>query len=1158
MASASDVVTDLDRTMLLSPPTFRINSALVAAILTGALAGIESLAQTPETKLASTSSHGKASPTPKKLTGSEATQVENLEQTIDQLCRANRFAKAIEPARQAIAICEKAVGAGHWKTGDVRRKLETLRTIQGLSLEGQKALAAFPALQQAVFENYRNARYAEAERLGREVVQVLLRWLGEGHPETAAGYDILGEVLGEQGKLVDAEIVHRRALAARLKILGENHPDTASSYSNLAVILDDQGKLPEAETMNRHALAIALNVLGEVHPETATIFSNLGVNLLEQDKPVEAETMHRRALAIRLQVLATGHQEIAVSYNNLAEALRAQGKLAKAEAMTRRALEIKLKALDAFHPSTAISYSNLAETLRAQGKLAEAEATQRRALAIRLKTLGEGHPETAKSYNNLALVLDQQGKLAEGEKVHRHELAITLRSLGEHHPATATSYSNLATIVGMQGKLAEAEPMHRRALALRLKALGNGNRETVESYLHLGQTLDRLGKTEEALKTLTSAVQAFGLARLHGPVGLESALLGEQDPSPALALALAGAGHSQEAWERFEQGLARSVLDEVAGRAARPLTPVEHSRESDLLKRNQTVDEQINRLAGRTLLKLEDEKHLDHLRREESDTRRQLIDFQLEMERKYGPIAGRPLTLQEAQSALPADTALLGWVDTQYRHAACIVRSAAKPSWITVRGSSQDGAWTIEDEKLARRLREVLSARCTMGEWKPLAQALARQRLGPLERYLKEVRRLVVLNSPGLAGVPVEILLAESNTAGKAGPVVSYAPSSSMFVYLTAKAKLLGRPTTLLAVGDPAYPLPQPEAARFPPSNDGLYVAALVPNGNADLCGVRAGDILLEYNGKPLKVKDDLHEVEPNGGPSKVVIRLWRAGESRRIEVAGGSLGVEVDTRPVADIILAQRAAAKLLASRADPQVRLPGTRREVEAIAQVFPPGAVTTILGDDARESVVQALARSSRLKDFRYLHFAAHGRDDSRSAYHTALILAPEADRSDNPLALEADGEITAEEIARTWALDADLVVFSACESALGIQAGGEGLLGFAPPLLAKGARALVLSLWKVDDHATALLMTRFYQNLLGRRKDLPKPMPKAEALDEAKRWLRELRADQVEWELAALDRGAVRRRARVAKGKPESPRPFEHPYFWAAFILIGNPD
>src|SRR5262249_24943202 len=208
----------------------------------------------------------------------------------------------------------------------------------------------------------------------------------------------------------------------------------------------------------------------------------------------------------------------------------------------------------------------------------------------------------------------------------------------------------------------------------------------------------------------------------------------------------------------------------------------------------------------------------------------------------------------------------------------------------------------------------------------------------------------------------------------------------------------------------------------------------------------------------------------------------------------------------------------------------------------------------------------ARSGKLKGFRYLHLAAHGRDDPRSAYRTALILAPDPERSADPAAFESDGELTAEQIARTWELDAELVVLSACETALGKQAGGEGFLGFAQPLLAKGARGLVLSLWKVDDQATALLMARFYQNLLGKRPGLSQPLPRAEALDEAKRWLRGLTEGEVGPALEALPRGevgplatagAAPPRERAAVEAPAGPRPFGHPYYWAAFILIGDP-
>jgi CHAT domain-containing protein len=101
---------------------------------------------------------------------------------------------------------------------------------------------------------------------------------------------------------------------------------------------------------------------------------------------------------------------------------------------------------------------------------------------------------------------------------------------------------------------------------------------------------------------------------------------------------------------------------------------------------------------------------------------------------------------------------------------------------------------------------------------------------------------------------------------------------------------------------------------------------------------------------------------------------------------------------------------------------------------------------------------------------------------------------------------------------------------------------------------------LSLWNVDDRSTALLMRRFYANLLGARPGLSQPMPKAEALAEAKTWLRNLDADDVDRAFAALERGGKRPLANPGPGRPSTTakvRPYNHPYYWAAFVLVGDP-
>ena len=95
-------------------------------------------------------------------------------------------------------------------------------------------------------------------------------------------------------------------------------------------------------------------------------------------------------------------------------------------------------------------------------------------------------------------------------------------------------------------------------------------------------------------------------------------------------------------------------------------------------------------------------------------------------------------------------------------------------------------------------------------------------------------------------------------------------------------------------------------------------------------------------------------------------------------------------------------------------------------------------------------------------------------------------------------------------------------------------------------------------RLSDEATALLMTRFYENLLGARAGLPAPLHKAQALAEAKSWVRGLPAEEAQRLVAGVPneaRGAVRTRKPLQT--PATTTPFAHPYYWSGFILIGDP-
>jgi CHAT domain-containing protein len=156
----------------------------------------------------------------------------------------------------------------------------------------------------------------------------------------------------------------------------------------------------------------------------------------------------------------------------------------------------------------------------------------------------------------------------------------------------------------------------------------------------------------------------------------------------------------------------------------------------------------------------------------------------------------------------------------------------------------------------------------------------------------------------------------------------------------------------------------------------------------------------------------------------------------------------------------------------------LPSARREVEALGRLFAGGA-TTFLGRDATEERAKSVGTDASL-----IHFACHAVANEASPLDSSLALsipiAP-ADGRDN-------GLLQASEILEQVRIDADLVTLSACNTALGQDLSGEGLLGFARAFQYAGARTLLASLWDVNDASTGDLMTRFYGHLKnGQTKD-----------------------------------------------------------------------
>jgi CHAT domain-containing protein len=188
---------------------------------------------------------------------------------------------------------------------------------------------------------------------------------------------------------------------------------------------------------------------------------------------------------------------------------------------------------------------------------------------------------------------------------------------------------------------------------------------------------------------------------------------------------------------------------------------------------------------------------------------------------------------------------------------------------------------------------------------------------------------------------------------------------------------------------------------------------------------------------------------------------------------------------------------------------RLPSTRREAGVIAGVAPELSAKILLGFDAN----RLRATSPEMGTYRFIHFATHSVFDDEHPESSGIVLSL-FDHDGKP----QDGFIRLRDIY-DLKLSADLVVLSACDTALGKDIKGEGITGITRGFMYAGAPRVVATLWNVDDEATSEFMKWFYAGILEKHE------PPSASLREA----------QME----------IRKQAR-----------WKSPYYWGAFIIEGD--
>jgi CHAT domain-containing protein len=970
--------------------------------------------------------------------------------------------------------------------------------------------------------------YAEAERLREQGTAAsqrqalekygealpLWRAVGNRAREASALY-LIGYVNAALGEPRRALEYYNQALpvyravgdqgeeATTLQSLGASHYLLGESRQSLDYLT--QALALHRKLGNRGGEASALNSIGGVYRDLGDLPKAL--DYFGQSLPLRRAAGDRRGEGITLNSIAATNSDLGNKQKALDSFNQA---LARFQAINdRREQAIILSNIGSL-------YLSLGEKDRALDYLGQSLALRRavgdrRGEAFTLQTIGRaydglGERQKALDHFNQALALFQAVGDPNGQAAALNSLGVTHSAAGEKQKALgfferaaqlaqtlgnrrgeAYTLTNIGLIQDFLGEKQKALDYYRQSLAL-FQAAGDREAEARSTYYVARIERDQ-GNLDAAWARLETALGLIESLRTEvSSQELRASYFASRQDYYQFGVDLLMRMHKSQPAQNFnalalqtnERARARSLLETLSEARA----DIRQGLDASLLERERELQQQLNR-KEQLRMQLLSRKHTPEqaaaAEKELRELTTQYQDLRTHIKTgnpRYAALTQpQPLTLAEIQQqVLDADTLLLEYSLGEERSYLWAVSQEAIASFeLPKRAEVEAAARGFYDALVAFNQpsrRANANAPRSMAPAKPLeaGAALSRMLLAPVAAQLGGKRLLIVadgaLQYVPFAALPSPLGGAESRVSRPA-----------------LRGQSRGSQNAKPETQAPAPLIVNHEIISLPSASS---LAVL----RRELAGRKAAAKAVAVFADPVFSADD-SRLQGQAGP-KAETPVAATNETRELE------------QPLT------RSARE--AGVADAGLRIPrlfGTSREAAAIAALVPEAERKQALNFDAN----RATATSEELSQYRIVHFATHGLLNSTHPELSGIVLSL-VDREGKP----QDGFLRMHEIYNLK-LPAELVVLSACQTGLGKDIKGEGLVGLTRGFMYAGAARVMASLWKVDDVATPELMKRFYQSMV---KDGLRP-------------------------------AAALRAAQIAMWKQ---RRWQEPYYWAAFALQGE--
>jgi CHAT domain-containing protein/tetratricopeptide (TPR) repeat protein len=1150
----------------------------------------------------------------RKVFGPFHPEVDSTTRVLAQLHEFRKdFPAARKVREQVIAIRIKLYGAKDWRVTDARWELERTKRLTGLDAADLLRLMQAEVASSEVVRLHGQGQTTKALPIAKEALATRAKLLGEAHPSYATSLNNLAALYQDLGEYGKALPLHEQARDLRKRLLGEDHPLYALSLSNLAVLYQDKGEYGKALPLLQQARDLRKRLLGEAHLDYASSLHNLAFLYRAMGEYGKALPLYEQAKDLSRRVLGEAHPLYATSLNNLAVLYQDLGEYGKALPLFEQARDLDKRLRGEAHPSYATSLNNLAALYQALGEYGKALPLCEQAKDLSRRVLGEAHPLYATSLNDLATLYQALGEYGKALPLCEQAKDLSRRVLGEAHPHYATNLNNLAALYKEMGEYGKALPLYEQAKDLSRRVLGEAHPLYATSLNNLAVLYQAMGEYGKALPLLQQAHDLnkrlrgethpsyarslHNLAALYQALGEYGKALPLYEQARDLNKRLRGEAHPSYATSLNNL----AALYKEMGEYGKALPLCEQAR--DLYKRllgeaHPDYAQSLNYLAALY-------RAMNNTSEGAKIVEQSRALWQAFLDRTFAAQSGRQRANLLGQHrytlyfylsfALDADTA-----------PAPLYRAAL--GWKGALSARQAEERLLHDRPELRPLAEELRlARASLArvanrqpandreqiEWRALFDRLEKEKedleLRLAQKSAAYLRALKLRQADAAqvsAALPRDAALVDFLEYNHISPPPAKKGRWKVETRLLALVLRRDRPPALVQLGPAteidaavqawrravqAYQNPQAAAAElsrrvWQPLHKhlaGAHTVLLAPDGVlcglsfAALPGSKAGTYLIE----------DVALGYVSSGRHVLELAVADDGPRGQGLVAVGGL------------VYGQSKAEGTAAAKKS-YGDLPGTRLEAEQISrlfrQQFPTLAAPRLLGgaETDADALTVLLAPAKGAARPRYLHLATHGFFEQTPAHvlklrHAALDRLPfdtarqVGTYARNPLLLSGlvlaganrdreNGILRAEELAELDLRGCEVAVLSACETGLGRVDPGEGVQGLQWAFQAAGARSLVVSLWKVHDAATSVLMEEFYSNLWHKK------LSRLEALRQAQltvlrnpgrvlqrqRELRKLGVRGPEDEPAPLPPG----------GAPAAAR--SHPALWAAFILSGD--